>query len=162
MQTLLPLAESIAKKLIARGETLGVAESSTGGLISAALLAVPGASAYFRGGGVIYTHYARAGLVSITPNDMEGLRPATEAYAALLASRAQSLLEATWGLSETGATGPGGNRYGDSAGHSCMAVKGPVSRAITLETGASDRVTNMRAFAHRALELLDESISSAR
>lgn len=162
MQTLLPLAEKIAASLIARGETLGVAESSSGGLISAALLAVPGASAYFRGGAVIYTQYARAGLVSITPEDMLGLRPSTEAYATLLASRAKNLLDATWGLSETGATGPGGNRYGDSAGHSCIAITGPVSRAITLETGGSNRIDNMRAFALRALQLIDESISSAQ
>ena len=64
MQELIPLAEQIAARLTARGETVGVAESSTGGLISAALLAVPGASAYYRGGGVIYTSRARAALVN--------------------------------------------------------------------------------------------------
>ena len=152
METLIPLAERIAARLIARGETVGVAESSTGGLISAALLAVPGASAYFRGGGVIYTPRARAALVNITREEMEGLRSASEPYALLLARRCRDLLGATWGLSETGATGPSGNRYGDPAGHSCTAVAGPVERVCTLETGSSDRHANMRAFALRALE----------
>jgi PncC family amidohydrolase len=161
MEKLLPLAEKIAASLIARGETLGVAESSTGGLISAALLAVPGASAYYRGGGVIYTPRARAALVNITKEEMDGMRGATEPYAALLATRTRELLNTTWGLSETGASGPTGNRYGDAAGHSCIGVAGPVARTITLETGNSDRVANMRAFSLRALQLLDEIISAA-
>jgi len=161
MDTLLPLAERIAALLIARGETVAVAESSTGGLISAALLAVPGASAYYRGGGVIYTPRARAALVNITREEMEGLRGATEPYAALLAGRARDLLATTWGLSETGATGPSGNRYGDAPGHSCMAVAGPRSVSITLETGSADRIANMRAFAQRALTLFADTVSTA-
>lgn len=164
MEKLLPLAEKIAASLIARKETIAVAESSTGGLISAALLSVPGASAYYRGGGVIYTPRARAALVNITKEEMEaiGLRGATEPYATLLANRARELLNTTWGLSETGATGPSGNRYGDAAGHSCMAVAGPLARAITLETGDSNRIANMRAFALRSLELFAETMDSAR
>ncbi|MES2752617.1 MAG: CinA family protein [Pseudomonadota bacterium] len=162
MEQLLPLAEKIAAALIARNETIGIAESSTGGLISAALLAVPGASAYYRGGGVIYTPRARAALVNITREEMSGVRSASEPYAALLAARARDLLGATWGLSETGATGPSGNSYGDAAGHSCMAVAGPLHRAITLETGSGDRRANMRAFALRALELFAETIATAR
>ncbi|CAN5207376.1 CinA family protein [soil metagenome] len=160
MEKLLPLAEKIAASLIARKETIAIAESSTGGLISAALLSVPGASAYYRGGGVIYTPRARAALVNITKEEMEavGLRGATEPYATLLASRARELLNTTWGLSETGASGPSGNRYGDAAGHSCMAIAGPQMRVITLETGHGDRIANMRAFSLRALELFAETI----
>ena len=160
MEKLLPLAEKIAASLIARKETIAVAESSTGGLISAALLAVPGASAYYRGGGVIYTPRARAALVNITKEEMEaiGNRGATEPYATLLANRARELLNTTWGLSETGASGPSGTRYGDAAGHSCTAVAGPRMSVITIETGDSDRVANMRAFSLRALELLAETI----
>jgi PncC family amidohydrolase len=164
MEKLLPLAEKIAASLVARKETIAVAESSTGGLISAALLAVPGASAYYRGGGVIYTPRARAALVNITKEEMEaiGNRGATEPYATLLANRARELLNTTWGLSETGASGPAGNRYGDAAGHSCMAVAGPRAVTITLETGSSDRIANMRAFSLRALELFAETIDSNR
>jgi PncC family amidohydrolase len=161
MKALLPLAETIAPRLIARRETIAVAESSTGGFIAAALLAVPGASAYFLGGAVIYTKTSRAALLGIGDADMVGLRPATEAYALLLARRMREKNGAIWGLGETGATGPTGNRYGDPAGHTCIAVVGPVERAITLRTGSADRLSNMDAFAKRALELLVEVIPAA-
>jgi PncC family amidohydrolase len=155
MQELLPLAERIGAGLKARGETIAIAESSTGGLISAALLSVGGASAYFRGGGVIYTLQARRGLLEIPePMPSPVQRASTQSYALLLAETVRKRLDATWGLGETGAAGPTGNRYGDAAGHSCIALAGPVSQAITLETASEDRIGNMRAFAHRALELL--------
>jgi nicotinamide-nucleotide amidase len=158
MKELLPLAQRIAQRLIARRETIAIAESSTGGLIAAALLAVPGASAYFLGGAVVYTKSARAALLGIGNADMEGLRPASEAYALLLAKRVRDRHVAAWGLGETGATGPTGNRYGDPAGHSCIAVAGSSERAVTLRTGSADRVSNMDAFAKRGLELLAEVI----
>jgi len=161
MKALLPLAESIAQRLIARKETIAIAESSTGGLVAAALLAVPGASAYFLGGAVVYTKSARAALLGIGDADMQGFRPASETYALLLARRVRERHGAAWGLGETGATGPTGNRYGDPAGHSCMAVAGPVERAVTLRTGSADRLANMDAFAKRALELLVEAIPAA-
>jgi len=158
MKALLPLAETIARRLIARRETIAVAESSTGGLIAAALLAVPGASAYFLGGAVVYTKSSRAALLGIGDAEMLGLRPATEAYSLLIARRVRERHGATWGLGETGATGPSGNRYGDPAGHTCIAVCGPADRAITLRTGGSERLSNMDAFAKRALDLLVEVI----
>jgi nicotinamide-nucleotide amidase len=161
MKTLLPLAQTIAQRLIARRETIAIAESSTGGLIAAALLAVPGASAYFLGGAVVYTKTARAALLGIGNADMEGLRPASEAYALLLARRVRDRHSAVWGLGETGATGPTGNRYGDPAGHTCIAVGGPVERAITLRTGNAERLSNMDAFTKRGLELLVEVIPAA-
>ena len=158
MKALLPLAETIAQRLIARRETIAVAESSTGGLIAASLLAVPGASAYFLGGAVVYTKSARAALLAIGDAEMKDLRAATEAYALLIAERMRERHGAVWGLGETGATGPTGNRYGDPAGHTCIAVAGPAERAITLRTGSAERMANMEAFAKRALELLIEVI----
>ncbi len=159
MQDLLELAGRIGGKLKARKETVAIAESSTGGLISAALLSVPGASAYFLGGSVIYTRQARRALLGIGHPLPEGIaRASTEPYAALLAATMRESVGATWGLGETGAAGPTGNSYGDAAGHSCMAIAGPAAKAITLETGDTDRVANMRAFAKRALELLDEAL----
>src|ERR1700755_3319240 len=145
MKDLLPLAETIAARLKARKETIAIAESSTGGLISAALLSVGGASAYFRGGGGIYTAQARSGFLQIAnplPHPIE--RASTEPYALLLADTVRARLDASWGLGETGATGPTGNRYGANAGHTCIAVTGAgFSRAVTLETGSSDRGANM-------------------
>ena len=115
---------------------------------------MPGASAYFLGGGVVYTAKARVMLMDIHREAVAGMRSASEPYAQLLARTARERFDSTWGLSETGAAGPTGNPYGDAAGHSCIAIAGPVSRAITLETGQSDRVANMRAFAKATLELL--------
>jgi PncC family amidohydrolase len=158
LHALLPLAQTIAQRLIARRETIAVAESSTGGLVAAALLAVPGASAYFLGGAVVYTKAARAALLGIGDAEMAGLRPATEAYASLLARCVAERHGATWGVGETGATGPTGNRYGDPAGHTCLAVTGIVERTITLETGSAERLANMRAFAAAALKLLADAI----
>jgi PncC family amidohydrolase len=154
MNTLLPLADKIAIRLKDRRETIAIAESSTGGLISAALLSVPGASAYFLGGAVVYTRQARSALVGISEADMAGMRAASEPYAALLARTIRERHGAIWGLSETGATGPAGNRYGDPAGHTCIGLSGPVERALTLRTGSADRQPNMRAFATRAFEEL--------
>ena len=159
MNELDALARSISSLLKERKETIAVAESSAGGLISAALLAVPGASAYFLGGGVIYTQAARRGLLRVPDDAVKGIRSSSEPYALLKARTIRELLGATWGLSETGATGPTGNRYGDAAGHACIAVAGPVERAITLETGHGDREKNMWAFAKRALELLETSFA---
>jgi nicotinamide-nucleotide amidase len=154
MKELIGIAEQIAAKLVARKQTIAVAESSTGGLISAALLSVPGASAYFLGGGVVYTRDARRLLMDIPDEAMKGIRSASEPYAKLLAETARQRFATDWGLSETGATGPTGNRYGDAAGHSCMAVAGAKTDVITLETGNSDRQANMQEFAKTALGLL--------
>ncbi len=158
MQELLAAAAHLGERLRARGETVAVAESSAGGLIAAALLAQPGASAFFRGGAVVYTKQARDGLLGIAAADMRGLRSATEPYARLLAQRLRERLDATWGLAETGAAGPSGNGYGDAPGHSCLAVVGPADAVRTIETGSADRVANMRAFAAAALALLGERL----
>ena len=141
-----------------RRQTIAVAESSAGGLISAALVAVPGASAYYLGGGVIYTLASRAGILGITAEEMKGMRSASEPYARLMARRVRANLGATWGLAETGASGPSGNRYGDAPGHACIAVSGPREAVITVETGSADREANMREFTRRALALLESCL----
>jgi len=158
MNGLAKLAEPLAALLVERKETVAVAESSAGGLISAALLAVPGASAYFLGGGVIYTQAARRALLHVTDESVKSIRSSTEAYALVKARAIRERLGTTWGLSETGASGPTGNRYGDAAGHACLAVAGPVERALTVETGHGDREKNMWTFTKAALELLEASI----
>src|SRR5712672_287103 len=155
MKELVTIAEKIAAKLIEQKQTIAIAESSTGGLISASLLAGPGASAYFLGGGVIYTRDARRILMDISDEAMKGIRSASEPYAQLLASQVRKRFATDWGLSETG---PTGNRYGDAAGHSCMAVAGPAQAVFTLETGSADRQANMMRFAGTALDLLLQNL----
>jgi PncC family amidohydrolase len=161
MQELLPLAAALAERLKARGETVAVSESSSGGLVSAALLAVPGASAYFQGGAVVYTRKARSSLLGITDCEMLGMRSSSEPYAQLLAQTLRARFGTIWAIAETGASGPSGNSYGDAAGHSCIAVSGPVSLVRTIETGHGDRVANMRSFAAALLALLDEALDGA-
>lgn len=155
------LGAAAAELLRRRGETLAVAESSAGGLINAALVAVPGASAYYLGGAIIYTAASREALLGISREEMKGMRSATEPMARLLAKRVREKLGATWGLAETGAAGPTGNRYGDAAGHACIAISGPLEKSLTLETGSAEREANMDAFAWRALEVLRSALSEA-
>jgi PncC family amidohydrolase len=157
-ESLTNLARNIAGLLRDRKETVAVAESSAGGLISAALLSVAGASDYYLGGGVVYTGKAFRALIGLPREALAGMRSSTEPYALLLARTMRDNLTATWGLSETGAAGPTGNGYGDAAGHTCVAVAGPLDRTITLETGSNDREANMVAFARAALETLAEAL----
>ena len=155
------MAASVATLLKQYQQTVAVAESSCGGLISAALVAVPGASAYYLGGAVIYTGTARQGLLGVPDHAMSDMRASTEPYAMMKARTVRESLGTTWGLSETGASGPEGNRYGDSAGHACIAVAGPIERVITLETGDADREANMWVFAKAALDLLEQCMREA-
>ena len=159
---ILRLADRAATLLKESNQTIGIAESSSGGLISAHLLAIPGASRYFIGGSVIYTRVAQKGLLKVTDGQMDGLRASTEEYASLNAKTIKETLETTWGLSETGATGPSGNRYGDSAGHSCVGVSGPVSPAMTIETGVGEREQNMLSFTKEALGFLINCLEESR
>jgi nicotinamide-nucleotide amidase len=162
MRELLPLAERIAAALKARAQTIAVAESAAGGLISAALLAIPGASHYYIGGSVLYTRKAILALRDTQPAMYEGMRGATEQWAFMLARTLRERTGADWAVGESGAAGSAGNRYGDAPGHACFAVTGVAERSRTLETGSADRVANMHAFASAALELLAETIESSK
>mgnify|MGYP001389927188 CR=1 FL=1 len=162
MPDLNSMASSVGALLKETKQTIAVTESSCGGLISASLVAVPGASAYYRGGAVIYTRAALQGLLRVPDEAIADIRASSEPYALLNARTVRESLGTTWALSETGASGPTGNRYGDSAGHACFAVAGPVERAITLETGDVDRETNMWVFAKAALDLLEQCVRESR
>lgn len=158
---LFALGVRVGDKLVARGETIAVAESSAGGLVSAALLARAGASAYYFGGAVLYTRRSRRLLTTLSADDTAGLRSSSPPYAALLARHQRTRFRASWGLAESGAAGPAGNVYGDPAGHTCLAVDGPVLRERLLRTGHDERQANMLAFAVAALELLEQAMDSA-
>jgi nicotinamide-nucleotide amidase len=158
MRELLEQAERVAALLQARKETVAVAESSAGGLITAALLAVPGASAYCLGGSVIYTRQGWHALRDFDEKVLGGFRSATEGNARVRARFIRERMAASWGIGETGAAGPTGNRYGDPAGHACLAVAGASERVITLRTGSSDRLANMHRFAGAALQLFLDAL----
>lgn len=159
MPSLLKMAEPVGLLLKERGQTVAVSESAAGGLVSAALLSVPGASGYYLGGASVYTQTARRGLLRF--NDTEAqLRGSTEEYATLTATTMRDLLEADWAIGESGAAGPSGNRYGDPAGHVALAVAGPVSATRIVQTGNDDREDNMWAFAQAALDLLYDTVKA--
>lgn len=154
------LIEEIGALLKARRETIAVSESSTGGLISAALLSIEGASAYYRGGAIVYTPRARATLMGLSREEMGDMRSASEPYAQFMARTVRERMASTWGLAETGATGPSGNAYGDAAGHCCVAVSGPASLSLVIETGYGNRAANMETFRDTALKLLLEALKA--
>ena len=160
MRELLPQAEKVGALLKARKETISIAESSTGGLVSAALLAQPGASAYYVGGAVNYTRVVLLHLSGMRKEELEKMRGATEEFAMLAARSVRTRYGTHWGLGEGGAAGPTGNRYGDPAGHVCLAVTGAVERSTTVRTGSADRVGNMYSFAAAALEFLARALES--
>ena len=153
------LGARVGQMLVDKGQTVAVAESSTGGLVSAALLAVPGASRYFRAGGVVYTREAWQALLGKSLKDIGGAKPLSEETATYLATTIREQLETDWGIGEIGATGPTGTRYGDPAGLCCIAIVGPsVERSITIRTGDDDRVANMWAFAQAIFTLFEEAL----
>ena len=161
MERLLPLAQKAAALLKARNETIAVAESSGGGLICAALLAIPGASAYFVGGGIVYTRQSLTVLMQVRDDELRAFQPGTEASALARARLARERLATTWGLSESGVAGPTGSRYGYPPGHSSIAVSGPSEAARIVTTESADRLSNMYAFAAAGLELLAHTLASA-
>ena len=164
MRDLLQLGARAGELLKARKEKIAVGETSAGGLISAALLAVPGASEYFAGGAVTYSPRAVRGLLNLTVDELraKGIRSSSEPYAEILAETIrQKHGGVAWGLSETGAAGPHGNSYGDPAGHTCIAVAGRRLQVRTIRTGLSDRVENMWVFTEAALALLVENLEAA-
>lgn len=143
-----------AQLLRACGNDLAVWESSAGGLISAALVAIPGCSAFFAGSAVPYSLRAREALLGMKTEDFDDARPCTEAYALLCARRLRALLGCDWALAETGATGPSPNPYGDAPGRACFAIAGPLERTLGITIEDAGRAENMTVFAATALELM--------
>jgi nicotinamide-nucleotide amidase len=160
-EEMLALAARVGERLRQAGQTVAVAESSAGGLAAAALLAQPGASAYFRGGAVVYTGDAKSLLLGLSREAISQPRAATPEHALILARGVRERLDATWGIGETGAAGPTGNRYGDPPGHSCLGLSGPVDLAEVVQTGSADRATNMVSFAIAALRILEAALERA-
>ena len=149
---------TIASKLVANGQSVSVAESSTGGLIAANLLSVAGASSYFRGGSVIYTHESRHAFLDLDVVKLKGLKPLTEPMVAEFAHAARLKLDATWGIAELGAAGPKRTPYGHAPGTSVIGVSGPVNASITVETFSENREENMVQFTEAALKLFNTTL----
>jgi PncC family amidohydrolase len=161
MERLRDSAARVGAALRARGETIAVAEGACGGLVSAALVAVPGASEFFVAGAVLYTRPAFREILGDAGERLRGLRGASEAFSLEVARIARARFRASWAIGESGAAGPTGNRYGDAPGHAALAVAGPVELTLTVETGLADRPENMWRFAESALSLLERALAEA-
>jgi len=158
MERLIETATRIGNMLRERGESVSVAEGSCGGLVSAALVAVPGASSFFVAGAVLYTRPAFVEILGEQRETLRGLQGSTEPFSLALARAACEKFGSTWAIGESGASGPSGNRYGDPPGHVALAVAGPIEETRSIETGLDDRLENMRRFADAALELLEQAL----
>lgn len=144
-----------------RGQTVAVVDGSTGGLISAGLLAVAGASAFYLGGGVIYTVKGRRIVLDHPPGSLRGMTSATEDYALAQARLIRARYGADWGIAETGASGGSAHPLGVASGTSAIGVAGPhgVEAALRVVTESDDRLANMQAFAEHALALLRDTLA---
>ncbi len=161
MERLTEAATRIGDVLRERGESICVAEGSCGGLVSASLVAVPGASNFFVAGGVFYTRRAFEEILGKDREALRGLRGSTEPFSLMLARLVREKFGTTWAIGESGASGPSGNRYGDAAGHAALAVAGPVEKSIIVETGQGDRQENMWLFSAAALKLVEEALAES-
>ncbi|HEY7465108.1 MAG TPA: CinA family protein [Dehalococcoidia bacterium] len=155
------LAGEIASLLTSRGETVAVAEATTGGLTSAALLWVAGASRYYAGGGVTYTLNSRTALAGADPAQYVNYQGTTPEMIAHLAESMRQRLGATWCIAESGLAGPTPGRSGAPPGKTTIGVAGPVSRTQVFETGIADREANMVEFLTLSLRFLRDAIKDA-
>ena len=157
MNDLIALAETIAARLKARRESIAIAEFDRRPDLGGATRAARCVGLFPRRRGRLHpsgediaARPRRSRTHAISAGD--------RAARSVACARRAGTLRGSSGLGETGATGPIGNRYGDPAGHTCLAVAGTVERAITLETGRAERLANMHAFAAAALRLLADTI----
>ena len=154
-----PIAARIAERLKARGEKIAVADGATGGLVSASLLTVPGAMAFYIGGGVVYSARSREVLFDLGPKAFAGTRPVTPDYALVQARGIRDRFGVEWGLAESGSVGGSVHPGGVGSGTSVVAVVGPgVELTRLTETGSDERIANMQAFTAAALALLEEAL----
>ena len=152
------ICDAIASKLVASGQSVSVAESSTGGLIAANLLSVSGASNYFRGGSIIYTRESRHAFLDLDLVKLKGVKPLTEPMVAEFAHAARLKLDATWGIAELGAAGPKGTPYGPAPGTSVIGISGPLNASVMVETFSENREENMVQFTEAALALFNTTL----
>lgn len=154
-------APEIARRLADAGHTLALCETATGGLMSAALLAVPGASAWYLGSALAYSRTSRHALLDLHAEDVRGLEPLSDRMVQVFADRVRARLGTDWGLAELGIAGPAPSPYGGPAGVAVLAVTGPVTLFRRIETGSADRAANMQAFADAGLTLLNQALTAA-
>ena len=159
--TLTKLAVDTAKALRNTQATVAVAESSTGGLISAALVAIPGASEFYVGGSVVYSLPSRRELLRMRRADVQGIEVLSEAMALRFAEHARAQLDTTWAIAELGVAGPADSPYGHPAGTCVIGVAGPRTASLRIDTNSNQRENNMWRFADEALQVLRREVTAS-
>jgi PncC family amidohydrolase len=162
LEQLAALGAEAGALLKARRQTIAVVDGSTGGLISASLLAMPGASAFYLGGGVIYTLKGRRMVLGHPPGSLRGYTSAQEDYALAQARLIRERYGSDWGIAETGASGGSSHPLGVASGTSAIGVVGPdgIEASVRITTGSDDRLANMQAFTRAALILLRDTLAA--
>lgn len=155
------LEHSVLDLLTARGETLAVAESMTGGLLASRLTAIPGASAAFLGGATVYTVEAKTALLGLDPAWLARVGTVSEACAVALAEAARKRLGATWALGICGNAGPGVEGAAP-VGTVFIALAGPAGTEVRSPKLAGDRVDVQVRSTAQALDLLRRAMAEGR
>ncbi|RMX86015.1 hypothetical protein D0869_03396 [Hortaea werneckii] len=142
-----------------RGETVSIAETAAGGLISSSILSTPGASQIYKGGLTLYTLPSRIAYAGWSQETIANYKGPTTDIVSGLARHVRKDLESTYTIAESGTAGPtGGNTPNRKPGYVALAVdsdRGTFTKELNTELGA-DRVANMLRFAVEALKLLKE------
>ena len=146
------LAELVGKRLSERQKSIAVAESSTGGMLGAALTEIPGSSAYFLGGIIAYANAVKVGVLGVPQAVLDTEGAVSAMTAAAMAEGVRKLLKADIGLSITAVAGPGESEY-KQAGLTYIGIADPAPRSVRYRW-SGDRWFNRRQSVLAALQLL--------
>ena len=153
------VAARVLETLAGRGETLATAESLTGGLLSARLTDVPGASRSFVGGVVSYATRVKVSLLGVPPEVVQEHGVVSEECALAMARGVRDGLDATWGLATTGVAGPD-QQEGRAVGTVWVAIAGPAGATARLLALGGDRAAIRQTSCDAVLELLAQELGS--
>ena len=156
------MEEEVGRLLTGRKETLGVAESCTGGLISHMLTNTPGSSTYFLFSGVTYSNQAKITVLNVSADTLNSYGAVSEEVVREMAKGARDISGATYGLATSGIAGPDGGTPEKPVGTICIGIATPEKLfAGRLQLSFGDREKNKTIFAMSALELLRQEITGA-
>lgn len=149
------LVSQIGKLLCRQNAGIAIAESCTGGLISHMITNVPGSSDYFLLSCVTYSNKAKINLLGVLPETIKRYGAVHEETAKEMAQGVRRIAGATYGLSTSGITGPGGATDDKPVGTVCIGLATPkYMKGYCFKFAGNDRLTNKKIFAMKALDLL--------
>lgn len=155
------LAAAIGEALLGRGAKVAVAETTAGGLISARLLSVPGASGWFERGVVAYSGPAKIDGLGVDREVLREYGAVSKEAVAAMAESMRRLADVEYGVAESGIAGPQGSRRSPKpVGSAVLAVAGPEGTVAEEHVFAGTRVQVMGQIAQRVLEMLATMLGS--